>query len=324
MPFIPLMKRKIRKLKRKVHKLPTLHRIVAVFAVLLISFFSIVVYSVYSAPQYKAEVKTIKTDRAEIAYYVRGKGEPLILLPGFGMTMQHWDPALVQKLSMHNQVIMFDYRGVGASGGNASGTTQDIMIDDVVTLMDDLKIERAHLVGWSLGSFVAQGLTQKYPDRVDHLVLIATAPGGEAAIPAPKEIRDKVQKSLEGSWEKAYVPMMFLDAKDTEAYLKRVADAQKSGELPKSKGETLEAKIAHQSAFADEGKEEARYLELGNIESPTLLITGDKDELTSVKNAELVAERIPKSELVIMPDAGHAVMFEENDDVARLIRGFLR
>jgi pimeloyl-ACP methyl ester carboxylesterase len=175
-----------------------------------------------------------------------------------------------------------------------------------------------------LGSFVAQGLTQKYPDRVDHLVLIATAPGGEAAIPAPKEIRDKVQKSLEGSWEKAYVPMMFLDAKDTEAYLKRVADAQKSGELPKSKGETLEAKIAHQSAFADEGKEEARYLELGNIESPTLLITGDKDELTSVKNAELVAERIPKSELVIMPDAGHAVMFEENDDVARLIRGFLR
>lgn len=318
------MKRKIRKLKRKVHKLPTIHRIVAVFAVLLISFFSMVVYTVYSAPEYKAEVLSIKTERAEIAYFSRGMGDPIILLPGFGMTMQHWDPAFVQKLSMNHRVIMFDYRGVGASTGNASGVTQDLMIDDVIALMDTLKIERAHLVGWSMGSFVAQGVVQKYPDRVDHLVLIATAPGGEEAIPAPKEIRDKVQKSLEGSWEKAYAPMMFIDQKDREAYLKRVAEAKETEELPSSEGVSLEAKIAHQLAFADPGKEKARYLDLAKIKSPTLLITGDKDELTSVKNAEIVAKRVPNSELIIIPDAGHAVMFEENNEVTRLIKGFLR
>lgn len=319
-----LMKRKIRRIKRRVHKLPALNIIIASFAAIFVSFFSFIAYSVYSAPQYEAQVRHVEAKDAKLAYYVRGKGEPIILLNGFGMTMQHWDPDFVQKLSLGNELIIIDYRGVGASTGKVQGISQVQMAEDVITVMDQLKIDRAHIIGWSLGSFVAQNVAQRYPNRVEQLVLLATAPAGEAAIPASEEIRNKVQKELAGTWEETYAPMMFIDQKDTKAYLERLKKAQAAREVPKTKGESLDAKIAHQLAFADPGLEQARYLGLEKIKAPTLLISGDKDALTPLENAKIVEKRIPNAELIVIPDAGHAPMFEEVNETVKYIKTFLR
>jgi pimeloyl-ACP methyl ester carboxylesterase len=324
MPSYKLMQRKIRRMKRKVHKLPVLNAVILAFTVIILSFFSFVAYTVYSAPQYQAEVQKVKTKHGDLAYYTRGKGEPVILLSGFGMTMQHWDPEFIERLAMGNQLIIVDYRGVGESSGKVEGINSDDMAQDVITLMDELKIDKAHIVGWSLGSFVAQIVAEKNPDRVEQLVLIATAPGGEEAVTAPKEIREKVQKNLGGSWEELYAPMMFSDPKELQAYLDRLKDARSTGESPKGKGESIRAKVAHQLAFADEGREKARYLNLSQIKAPTLLISGGNDKLTAIENPKKVEKRIKKAEHYIIPDAGHAVMFEDAQEVAKLIKVFFR
>lgn len=319
-----LMKRKLRRLRRKIHKLPALHRIVAVFSIILLSFFSVIIYTILSAPKYKAKVEYVQTKNTKIAYYVRGHGEPIVLVNGFGMTMQHWDPEFLEELASTNQVIMFDYRGVGASSGSLKDLSQQEMVDDVITLLDALKIDQAHIVGWSLGSFVAQNVAEKHPNRVDRLVLLGTAPGGREAIPAPIAVQNKIDKNIEESWETFYTPMMFADQKEAEAYLERLKKAQAEQEVPKSKGESLDAKVAQQLAFADPGPERSRYVDLVDIKSPTLLITGEKDALTPVANAKKVEARIPNAELRIIPNAGHAVMFEHVEEVTTLIKSFLK
>lgn len=318
------MKRKVRKLQRRVHKLPVLHILIVAFTIIILSFFSFIVYTVYSAPKYTAKVQYVQTKDAKLAYYVRGKGEPIILISGFGMTMQHWDPLFIEKLSKGNQVLMIDYRGVGESTGDVKDISSDEMAQDVITVMDNLGIDKAHILGWSLGSFVAQIVAEKYPNRVDQLILIGTAPGGKEAVQATGEIQKKVEDNLAGSWEKTYAPLMFADQKDTKAYIERLAEAQASKEAPKGKGESLEAKIAHQHAFADEGREEARYLNLDKIVAPTLILTGGKDQLTTLENAKKVEKRIKNSEHYVVENAGHAVMFENVEESTNIIKAFLQ
>lgn len=318
------MKRKIRKLKRKVHGLPALHIIIALFTIIILSFFSFVAYTVYSAPKFTAEVKYVKTKDANLAYYVRGKGEPMVLLTGFGMTMQHWDPAFIQKLALGNQLIIIDYRGVGDSTGDVKDIDSDQIAQDVITVMDELKLDKAHILGWSLGSFVAQIIAEKYPQRVDHLILIGTGPGGEEVKPASKDVQDNIQQHLSDNWESFYAPLMFVDQSSAKAYLERLKKSQETRETPKGKGENLNAKIAQENAFSDQGREKARYLHLEKITAPTLLISGGKDKLNPIENPKKVAKRIKKAEHYIIEDAGHAVMFENGDETTKVIKTFLQ
>lgn len=322
------MKRKIRKrlnkIIKKLSRMPSLHKVIAIFSCILSAFFIVLTITILLAPPYKAKVEYIKAPNADIAYYVRGKGEPLILIPGFGMTMQHWDPSVIETLAKDYTVIVFDYRGVGASSGSVGDITENQMTEDIITLMDQLKLDKAHIVGWSLGSFVAQNVAEKKPDRVDKLVLIATAPGGEEAVSAPQVVKDKVEINLEGSWEDVFVPMMFLDKQKAEAYKERLAEAQKKKEVPQGKEETTEAKGAQQVAFGVTGPEKARYENLKDIKAQTLLISGDKDTFTPLENAQKVKKQIPNAKLEIIKNAGHAVLFEEPEKTTKYIEDFLK
>ncbi len=318
------MKKKRRPLQALDKRPSVVRRLVIIFVVILVAFFGVIIYTIYSAPKFQAILSYAKVPDAELAYYTRGRGEPIILITGFGMTMQHWDPVFLEQLAAKNKVIVFDYRAVGASSGDATKVSQQQMVDDVTLLMDELQIDKAHILGWSLGSFVAQGVAEQYPDRVDQLILLATNPGGDQIVPAPEALSQKVQKDLAGSWEEFYAPLMFSDQKNTKAYLERVKNAQMASEVPKTKGESTQAKVAHQFAFADVEREKTRYEALPSIKARTLLITGEDDQLTNPENAKRVEKRIPTADLHIIADSGHAVMFEKSEEVTRLVKDFLK
>ncbi len=317
------MKRKIRVWRRKLLKLPVLHLIIIVYTVVFASYFSVLAYTVYSAPKFTVDVEHAHIKRADIAYYTRGEGDPIILIPGFGMTMQHWDPELLRELSKGHKIIVYDYRGVGQSTGDVQGMTQHQMAEDVIELMDALKIEKADILGWSLGSFVAQNIAEDYPHKVNKLILVSTTPGGKEIYPAPKRIQDSVQQNIAANWEEFYVPMMFEDQDQKDEYLDELKLAKQSNEVPHGLGESLNAKIAQQLAFADQTAENKRYNNLKNISAPTLLITGERDEFTDVRNAKKVHNLIKNSQLHIIPNSGHAVLFESTEEVSELIKNFL-
>ncbi|HUQ22025.1 MAG TPA: alpha/beta hydrolase, partial [Gaiellaceae bacterium] len=128
----------------------------------------------------------------KIAWERHGEGPPLLLIHGLGYARWGWEP-VVEALARSFDVLLFDNRGVGASDAPPGPYTAAEMAGDAVQVLDEAGVERAHVVGTSLGGMVAQELALGHPDRVGRLVLACTSPGGTKAFPTPKATIELMQ-----------------------------------------------------------------------------------------------------------------------------------
>ena len=136
----------------------------------------------------------------DVAYKMFGKGEPILLFNGASDGMDAWDPSFLTGLSSNHTVIAFDQRGIGNTTIGSKPYTYQQLANDTAGLLDALKIPKADVMGYSLGSYLAQQLTMMYPDKVNSLVLVGSSCGGKDHTPKPPEFiklqSDIVNKSL--------------------------------------------------------------------------------------------------------------------------------
>jgi alpha-beta hydrolase superfamily lysophospholipase len=136
----------------------------------------------------------------DIAYKMFGKGDPIILFNGASDNMDAWDPSFLEGLSSNHTVIVFDQRGIANTTAGSKPYTYQQLANDTAGLLDALKIPKADVMGYSLGSYLAQQLTMMYPDKVNSLVLVGSSCGGKDHTPKPPEFiklqSDIVNKSL--------------------------------------------------------------------------------------------------------------------------------
>ncbi|SUM56397.1 alpha/beta hydrolase [Staphylococcus microti] len=120
---------------------------------------------------------------ARFAYRVIGDASkpPLLLLTHLAATMDDWDPAVLNQLREHYQVIVFDNKGVGLTTGTVQSTIEG-MAQGVLTFMDAMRLTRVHLLGLSMGGMIAQELVKIAPERVEKLILVGTGPKGGTGI----------------------------------------------------------------------------------------------------------------------------------------------
>ncbi|MHA2007311.1 MAG: alpha/beta fold hydrolase [Promethearchaeota archaeon] len=137
-----------------------------------------------------AEVNDLK-----ICYKVQGKGFPIILIHGLGSKKESF-MAQIPELSKHFQVIVLDMRGAGKSSRPNYHYTMDMFADDIKGLMDYLKIDNAHLVGFSFGGMIAQTFVLKYPSYIAKLILINTS--GLLKIPKDADLEAYIQTRIKG------------------------------------------------------------------------------------------------------------------------------
>src|ERR687890_494882 len=123
----------------------------------------------------------------KMAYKMFGKGDPIILHSGASDNMDAWPPELLSKLVSNNTVIVFDYRGIGNTTLGTEPYSVQVLANDTAGLMDALKIQKADVLGYSLGSYIAQQLAVTYPEKVNRLILLASSCGGKDSIPKPPE-----------------------------------------------------------------------------------------------------------------------------------------
>ena len=115
-----------------------------------------------------------------------GKGRPLLVLNGFGATSADWDPSFIDRLASSNELILLNNRGIGGSTDDGQPFDITKLATDAAHVIETLGIERASVMGWSMGGFIAQALALNYADRVDKLVLLSTDSGGiEADLASP-------------------------------------------------------------------------------------------------------------------------------------------
>jgi pimeloyl-ACP methyl ester carboxylesterase len=247
-------------------------------------------------------------------------GVPLVLLNHWGAVLDNFDPRIVDGLAKKHRVIAINYRGIGASGGTAP-VTIDEMARDAIGLIHALGFEKVDLLGFSLGGFVAQDITLKAPDLVRKLILTGTGPAGGAGI-------DKVGRV---SWP--LIVKGLLTRRDPKFYLfftstangRQAANAflerLKERKGNRDKEPTPGAFLRQLKAIKAWGKQAPQ--DLGSIRIPVLIANGDNDIMVPTENSIDMARRIPGAQLVIYEDAGHGGIFQNYADFVSKALSFL-
>lgn len=249
-------------------------------------------------------------------YEVDGRGPTVALIGGLGSDAHFWykqTPALAR----HFQVVTFDNRGAGRSKAPDEPYTLRMMADDLAGLLDALDFPVAHIIGASMGGFIAQEFALAHPDRVRRLVLCCTSFGGPNSVPIPAET---VQSFLNRTGDPER------DLRASFAYQLRTAYAQTHAQ---ELDEYVAWRVAHpqplhayhrQLAAASTHDTEGR---LAALRCPVLILHGAMDNVVPAGNAGLLASKIPAAKVHVFADAGHLFLWERADEANRVIVEFL-
>ncbi|MFF0343197.1 alpha/beta fold hydrolase [Kribbella sp. NPDC004875] len=235
------------------------------------------------------------SDGTRIAYQVRGEGQPVVLLAGQSNNHTWWDPIRADFAATY-RTITLDWRGTGDSGKPDEVYTTAGFADDVVAVLDDLGLDRAHIYGTSMGGRVAQWLAINHPERVGALILGCTSPGAAHGHERSQAIRRALA-------DPAKTDRVLLELMYTPDWLARnpgpyhvLGDAS----MPAyAKGRHLVASNRHDA-----------WDGLPGITAPTLVLHGGDDIFSPAANAQLLAERIPGARVEVIAGARHAYFHE--------------
>lgn len=251
-------------------------------------------------------------------YQISGDGDPLLLVMGTSGNLLLWGE-LTARLSESYQVIAFDNRGLGGSERGEGTISVASMAEDASALLEALEIPRAHILGWSLGSAIAQEMALAHPEQVTSTVMYATWGRSDgfqrsvmAALRLPYAVRDmEAALTVAGI---AFSPQI-LDHPDFAAMLEPMLPAfpQDDAQMQVTV-EQWDADLAHDTLDR-----------LAGITAPTLVVVGEQDLLTPQWQAKAVADAIPgaRYEFLTGPGSSHALHIERLDDLLRVVTGFL-
>jgi 3-oxoadipate enol-lactonase len=253
------------------------------------------------------------TENTSIDYDVHGEGPPLILINGLGFGRWAWFKQ-IPAFSRHFRTITFDVRGERDLRNGVADLTAD-----VVALLEHLDVRKAHVLGTSLGGFVAQGLALERPDLVDRLVLVCTSYGHAG----PQNMSQWALKDMIG-W-----PSLSIEGAVRRGLETATSDAYRA-EHPEEFEQIVRWRLADSpslSAYYQQLRAGARFdvsRRVGSITSPTLVIHGAEDRYVPLANATALAELIPQAKLRVLGAAGHLIFIERFADVNREVIIFLK
>jgi pimeloyl-ACP methyl ester carboxylesterase len=232
----------------------------------------------------------------------------VLLIQGLGYARWGWEPVL-EPLARSFEVLSFDNRGIGESETPPGPYTAAELATDAVRVLDEAGVERAHVVGTSLGGMIAQELALTYPERVSRLVLACTTPGGPSAFPMPQRTVDLMlaRASLREFTENALEPGVRPDLVD-RILVHRERTAQPF--------EAWAAQAAAGAGFDASGR-------LGELAAPTLVQHGDGDVVVDPRNGALLVELIPDARLSLYEGCGHLFFWQEPERFVRELEEFL-
>ena len=253
------------------------------------------------------------THDTSIDYDVQGNGPLLLLINGLGFGRWGWFKQL-PTLSRHFRIITFDIRGEHSLSGGVAD-----LCAEVVALLDHLGVEKTHVLGTSLGGFVAQKLALERPDLVDRLVLVCTSYG--AREPQPMSFQALGKMLGGGSMNPESAARQGLEGATSDSY--RTEHSEEFDLI-------LRWRLADSSSLSDyyqqmmAGTRFDAAFAVRNIASPTLVIHGAEDRYIPVANAAALADAIPDARLRLVDDAGHLVFIEQAKEVNKEVVSFLK
>ena len=265
---------------------------------------------------------TINAGGVEFAYRQLGPGTevPVVFLTHLAAVLDNWDPRALDGIAAKHRVVTFDNRGVGASSG-ATPTSIEEMARDAVTFIGALGLDQVDLFGFSMGGMIAQVIAQQQPQLVRKMILAGTGPAGGEGI--DKMTRITYLDTARGLLTRQD-PKQFL-------FFTRTPNGRRAGKefLARLQERTYDRdKAISVRSFRAQLKAIHRWgqqkpADLASIHQPVLVMNGDSDKMVPTNNTIDLDRRLPNSQLVIYPDAGHGGVFQYHEDFVTRALEFL-
>ena len=259
----------------------------------------------------------------EYAYRDLGESEvPLVLLQHFRGNLDNWDPALVDALGAERRVVAFDNVGVAATSGRTPSTIE-AMAHDAIAFVDALRLERIDLLGFSIGSFVAQEIALIRPDLLRRLVLASAAPQGAQGM------RGWAPEVIAAVGGREPNPQGYLDVFFAHTDTSRQAGQEAAGRIfgrttNRDEPTSWQTRQAQYDAICAWGIPNHALLErVAGIQLPVFVANGDSDPMILPRYSHLLAGLIPDARLKLYPDSAHGFLFQHHEEFAADVHGFL-
>lgn len=230
--------------------------------------------------QSPVDAQTVKVNGIDLYYEVYGKGEPLLLLHGWTQSSTFWDP-YIPVYAQYFSVYAIDLRGHGRSSPLSDGFSIQKTADDVLALLDLLQMQQVRAIGLSFGGLALLELAHSHPDRITSMILIGAAPQYDGA------------EQSSGSISLEDLPASFREHLQT---IHRHGDGQIRA--------LFNPDLNYRISLSNE--------DLQNIDSQTLIVQGDRDEIVGVAPAFTLHQYLPHSSLWIVPATGHLAITDSN------------
>jgi pimeloyl-ACP methyl ester carboxylesterase len=259
------------------------------------------------APVQTLPVQTVRVGDLRVGYRVAGAGDPLLMVMGYGGTMDAWDDALINRLARTRKVILFDNRNMGYTATTDAPVSVAGMARDALGLLTALGIERADVMGWSMGSVIAQEMALARPDMVGKLVLYGTV-----CDPAPVNAAlDRFASMSPEQFVANLFPKAWADA-NPDIYSRLPSPA-----IPP----TAEAVARQRAALAQWPGTCDR---LPGLTAPVLILQGEDDGVTPLDQSLRAVSLIRNAWLARFGAGGHWMMYQTPEDMAAVVETFLQ
>jgi pimeloyl-ACP methyl ester carboxylesterase len=240
------------------------------------------------------------------------------MIHGFGLSAHTWGAQFLAQLRPHFWVIRISNRGTGQTDKPDTEYSHGMMADDAAGVLGELGVDRAHVLGISMGGKIAQELALTRPEQVQGLVLGCTTCGGAHAVQPEPQVTAMLaptpglspQEQARKIWSVAVTPEFQEKNRDV---LDEVFEWDLENPVP--------AYVLARQAVASMRHD--TYQRLPDLQTPTLIIHGNEDRMVPVQNAHILHERIPNSTLHTLPDTGHGFFWERPQEAAEVIVRFL-
>jgi pimeloyl-ACP methyl ester carboxylesterase len=247
-------------------------------------------------------------------------GVPAVFLTHLAAVLDNWDPRIVDGIAARHRIITFDNRGVGASSGSTP-TTIEQMASDAVTFIRALGFDQVDLFGFSMGGMIAQVIAQQEPRLVRKMIIAGTGPAGGDGIENVTRISylDTARGLLTRRDPKEF--LFFTRTPNGRAAAKEFLARLEERTNDRDKAISVGSFRAQLKAIHRWGRQ--KPADLASIHQPVLVMNGESDKMVPSKNTVDLDRRLPDSQLVLYPDAGHGGVFQFHEDFVKRALEFL-
>ena len=267
--------------------------------------------------------QTITAGGVDFTYREMGQhngGTPVVFLVHLAAVLDNWDPRIIDGIAARHHVIAFNNRGIGSSSGSPANSMEQ-MADDAITFIQAKGFQQVDLLGFSLGGMVAQEIVLKQPQLVRKMVLAGTGPAGGEGISTVAGVTfyDILRGFFTGQDPKQFLFFTRTPSgiEAGKAFLARLKERTEN----RDKEISVSAFLAQLEALRLWGKKAPADLSV--VKQPVLVVNGDNDRMVPTVNTHDLARRLPNSQLIIYPDAGHGGAFQFHADFVRSTLAFL-